>query len=346
MRANSLVAAAELLLAGTLLGVASGGVIAVTVGGAELAATILLGCIFGGTITAAIASTEGFLSRTRAARPLQEAPFLVTFGVECLVSATLITAVGASEAGVRLVRLVPSAASSTEELLPLAVSCALVVAFALLFMLEISRIVEPRTLRNIVLSRYHWPRWEERLFLSVDVVLSARLHESLDPAGFQRFLNEVFRLASDAINDHRGEIYQYVGDEIVVTWIVGGAQGNSQPIDCFFAIEASLGKQALEFEREFKDTPQLRATLHAGRVFSGEIGGRKRAILFHGDVMDAAPRLQQAARHFERRFVVSADALQRVAGSERYVLEPLGSWPWRGRVEPVELYAVIAPRAP
>jgi len=74
-------------------------------------------------------------------------------------------------------------------------------------------------------------------------------------------------------------------------------------------------------------------------VISGEIGGSKRDIVFHGDVMNTAARLEQATRDLDRRFLVSADALSRLAGTERYALEPLGPQALRGRAAPVEVYS-------
>jgi len=49
---------------------------------------------------------------------------------------------------------------------------------------------------------------------------STPLAERLGPASVHEFLNRVFQLASDPIDDHEGEIYQYVGDEVVITWLL------------------------------------------------------------------------------------------------------------------------------
>jgi adenylate cyclase len=74
-------------------------------------------------------------------------------------------------------------------------------------------------------------------------------------------------------------------------------------------------------------------------VISGEVGGRKRDIVFHGDVMNTASRLEHVTRDLDRRFIVSADALRRLAGTESYALEHLGPQALRGRAAPVEVYA-------
>ena len=334
----------RLLLVGTLIGVAYGGVIGRTFRGTPLIGS-LVGAIDGATIAAAIAATEIFLLRTRWGRPLQQAPFLVTFGVKWLAYGMVITAVNERSPGARMLGPVLGAAPLQGLELLLGVSFSFVAAFAVLFVLEISQIVGTRNLRNILLGRYHRPRVEERFFLFVDVEGSTSLAERIGPAAVHRFLGGVFRVASDPIGDHGGEIYQYVGDEMVVTWTVAEARGDARPIACFFAIVTALEEMAPEFEREFGVAPRLRAALHAGPVISGEIGDSKRDIVFHGDVINTAARLEQTTRDVDRRFLVSTDALRRLAATERYALEPLGPQALRGRAAPVEVYAVGGTRS-
>jgi adenylate cyclase len=327
-----------ILLVGTLVGVAYGGLINLAVGGSGLTGS-LVGAVTGGTITVVIGSIEIFWLPSRRGLALQQAPFLVTFGVKWLVYGTVITAVNLGALGERVLGVFagePPEASSTA---PLAVVFSFVVTFAFLFVFETGNIVGRRTLRNIVLGRYHRPRSEERFFLFVDIAGSTALAERIGPAAVHHFLNRVFRLASDPIDDYGGEIYQYVGDEMVVTWTAADGREDARPIACLFAIRAALDEAAPKFEREFGMAPGIRAALHAGPVISGEIGGSKRDIVFHGDVMNTASRLEQATRDLDRRFLVSADALSRLAGTERYALEPLGPQALRGRAAPVEVYA-------
>jgi adenylate cyclase len=157
-----------------------------------------------------------------------------------------------------------------------------------------------------------------------------------------RFLGEVFRLASEPIDDHRGEIYQYVGDEMVITWTEAAGRDHARPLACFFAIEQALARAAPRFEREFGAVPRLRAALHAGSVISGEVGGSRRAIVYHGDVMNTTSRIEQATRDLERKFLVSEDALARLEGLEGFVLDDLGLQQLRGRAAAMRIYAVVA----
>ena len=191
-------------------------------------------------------------------------------------------------------------------------------------------------------GRYHRSRTEERFFLFVDIIGSTPLAERIGPGAVHRFLGEVFRLASDPIDDARGEVHQYVGDEMVITWTVTKGRDGARPLACFFAIEQALAQAAPEFAREFGAVPRLRAALHAGPVITGEVGGSRRAIVYHGDVMNTTARIEQATRDLERQFLVSADALERLADLEGFACENLGLQQLRGRAAAMQVYAVTA----
>ena len=104
--------------------------------------------------------------------------------------------------------------------------------------------------------------------------------------------------------------------------------------------QSALASAAPAFLRDFGVEPRVRGAIHAGRVIVGEVGGSKRDIVFHGDVLNTASRLEQLARERNSRLVVSATALERCRGTELYALEDLGAHVLRGRASPMLVYAV------
>ena len=316
----------------------------------------LLGAVLGapaGAINAmlligTIVGAEIFLPRTRLGHALETAPFLVTVAVKALVYGAVITFVFGSKLGRRIVvaaLLSPDAAAAALQGAmprPVAIAIAFSMSLSLILVLQMSRLIGERTLLDILLGRYHRPRAEERFFLFVDIAGSTPIAERIGPAAVHRFLGEVFRLASDPIDDHGGEVYQYVGDEIVITWTLAEGRGGARALACFFAIEQALDRAAPDFAREFGAEPRLRAALHAGPVITGEVGGSRRAIVYHGDVMNTTSRIEQATRDLERKYLVSSDALERLDGADAYTLEDLGLQRLRGRAAAVRVYAVKA----
>lgn len=324
-----------------LVGIAYGSLLHVVayrepLGGALTGA--LIGAIQGFILSSTIGPMEIFGVRTRLGRAVERAPFLVTLVVKSLVYGSIVAFVNVVEPGTRLLGLRPGGG----PLQVLAVIFSFLATLAFIFVLQISQIVGGRTLRDWMLGRYHRPRREERFFLFVDIVGSSSLAERIGPVGVHQFLNRVFLLASDPVDEHRGEVYQYVGDEMVITWTEDQGRLGGRPIRCFVAIEAVLESAAPEFNRDFGMAPRVRGALHAGPVIVGEVGGRKRDIVFHGDVMNTTSRLEQVARELDRRLVISADAMSRLMVAEPYAFEDLGPRVLRGRASPVRIYAVAS----
>jgi adenylate cyclase len=297
---------------------------------------LIIGSIHGFLIGAVITPLEVFGTRTRLGRAIDQAPFLVTLLVKVAIYGSVIAVVNFYEPGTRLVG-VPVVTTRVQFL---GMIFSFVVTGVFLFVFQISLILGGRTLRDWVLGRYHRPREETRFFLFVDLAGSTALAERLGPVGVHRFLNRIFTLASDPIDDHRGEIYQYVGDEMVVTWTEAEGRPDARPLGCFFDLERALQAAGPAFLSDFGVAPRVRGAVHAGPVVAGEVGGSKRDIVFHGDVLNTAARLEQMAREGDHRLVVSADAAERCLGVERYALQDLGARALRGRAAPVAVYAV------
>ncbi len=91
-------------------------------------------------------------------------------------------------------------------------------SFAFAFMLSISRLLGQNVLLNFITGRYYWPRLEERILLFLDMEGSTGLAERLGPLAFHRLLNRFVTDLTAPIVAAQGEIYAYVGDELIATW--------------------------------------------------------------------------------------------------------------------------------
>lgn len=312
----------------------------------------MLGSISGAvdfvTMAALIGGAENFLPRTRFGRALERAPFLAVFAIKAVVYSAVILSVvggrlGTNVAGLLVAQdLVQKMNLKLQTKLPLGLllPTAFLTTFFFLLVHQLRMLVGASTLRDIVLGRYHRARLEDRFFLFVDIVGSTPLAERLGPVAGNRFLGRVFQLASDPIDDHHGEVYQYVGDEMVITWKATQGRVSAQPLACYFAIERALENAAAEFTQEFGSVPRLRGALHAGSVITGEVGGSRRAIVFHGDVMNTTSRLENATRELGRPFLVSEDALNLLDCKDGYEAVDLGPQQLRGRAAPLRVYAI------
>ena len=208
---------------------------------------------------------------------------------------------------------------------------------------SIANIIGPRAFLNFVTGRYHAPIEENRFVLFVDIAGSTGLAERLGGVGIHRLLDRVFRLLTLAVVDHRGEVLDYVGDEVIVTWREDGGAVDCRPLRCFMAMRDELARASDQLEREFGAVPQIRGALHFGPVIIGEIGDVKRAIVFNGDVMNTAARLEELSRTVDGGFLASRAAMERFNAPPPFAVHDLGRMPIRGRIDGIDVVGIETP---
>jgi adenylate cyclase len=218
-----------------------------------------------------------------------------------------------------------------------------VISVLMNLVLVIANLIGPRALLNFITGRYHAPVEENRFVLFVDIAGSTGLAERLGGIGIHRFLDRTFRLLTVAVVDTRGEVLNYVGDEVIVTWPERGGAIDCRPLRCFVAMRDELLRASSQFEREFGAAPRIRGSLHFGPVIVGEIGDIKRAIVFNGDVMNTAARLEELSRNVEGGFIASRAAMARFSSAPPFAVRDLGQLPIRGRADGIDVVGLDAP---
>nr|WP_297782774.1 adenylate/guanylate cyclase domain-containing protein [uncultured Allomuricauda sp.] len=192
-------------------------------------------------------------------------------------------------------------------------------------------------LLNFFSGKYHQPQEESRVFMFLDMKSSTSLAEKLGNEIYFRFLSDYYNQLSDAIIKFKGEVYQYVGDEIVVTWKKNDGTQHHNCIRCFYAMKESLQKKSTYFEETYGVVPSFRAGLHFGQVTTGEIGALKKEIFFTGDVLNVTARIQKLCKPMQKEIVISEQLANELSPNDLR-LEQLGNMELEGREEPVELF--------
>jgi adenylate cyclase len=310
--------------------------------GGSIFVSIVTGVLNGVLIAGAISGIEIFLLREGTSmKRLLRLPFIAVFLLKtALYGGIVCVAIAGTPyfASLFPAQNPPAAIDPRDALVTLGFSLAVTMIFVIV--LQAAGLVGRRTFRNLVLGRYRRPRAERRFFLFVDVVGSTAIAERLGPMQAHRFLAAVFSAAAEPVAASRGEVYQYVGDEIVVTWTESEGIPQARPLRCFFLMEESLNKSRENFRERFSAVPELRAALHLGEVIAGEVGEQRRAIVYHGDVMNTAARLEQATRDLGVRFIASAAAIAALGPLPDVDLKDLGALTLRGRQEPIRAWGI------
>lgn len=217
------------IMAGTLIGIIYGGLIG-SAGWGQALIGGYIGAIHGMILSSCIGLLEIFAVRTKIGRRVEQAPLVLTILIKGMIYGTVITIVEVGNIGEMLIFGEVSDPLTTSAFAPMSIVFSFMITFIICFLMQISHLVGGRTLINLVLGRYHRPRMEERFFLFVDIIGSTRIAEKIGPLSMHRFLNRVFALIADPVTDQHGEIHQYVGDEIVITWRVAEGRQAARPL--------------------------------------------------------------------------------------------------------------------
>lgn len=285
----------------------------------------------------AIGCIEIFARQGAVQEWLNRLSFLGLLAVRSTVYAVIIIAIQLLQVGERAAGL---RMQTTIEDFGLALVYSAVISVLLNLGFSVVNLIGPRVFMNFVSGRYHSPVEENRFVLFVDIAGSTGLAERLGGIGIHRLLDRIFRLLTESVVDYRGEVLNYVGDEIIVTWPERNGAVDCRPLCCFVAMRAALQKAAPQFEREFGAVPQIRGSLHFGPVIIGEIGDVKPAIVFNGDVMNTAARLEELSRKVDGGFLASRAAMARFAAPPPFPVSDLGTLPIRGRVDGIDVVGI------
>jgi len=216
----------------------------------------------------------------------------------------------------------------------------IVLAVGMLFVLQMNRMIGANVLRYFVAGRYHRPTVEERIFLFLDLERSTTLAERLGSDRYFELLRRFVDDLTDPIVASRGEIYQYAGDEVVVTWPLAEGVRAANCVRCFFWSQEAVAREALRYTRDFGTVPRFRAGLHGGLVTAGELGDLRRQIVFVGDILNTAARLEEYAKRTGLDLVVSDSLLRRLELPPGVLARRCGELELRGKEAPVAAYSL------
>jgi adenylate cyclase len=209
----------------------------------------------------------------------------------------------------------------------------------IVFFRQLDRILGPGVLLSYLLGRYHRPHREARIFMFLDLKSSTTIAEQLGAEAYLDFVNDFFRDISGPVLDNAGEIYEYVGDEVVLTWKQERGLKSAQCLQVFFDIDTIIESRRDRYMDRYGVVPEYRAGVHLGEVMTAEIGDLKKGLVFNGDVLNTGARIQGECARLGKRLVSSAKLVDCLTLPAGWGAEYLGPVPLRGKADPVELVA-------
>lgn len=190
-------------------------------------------------------------------------------------------------------------------------------------------------------GRYHTARQEMRVFMFLDMHSSTKIAETLGNKLYFQLLNELYADITDPIVDARGQIYQYVGDEVSVSWPLRRGIGRHRCVRCFLAIREKLHKRAAHYRSRYGIVPTFKAGFHYGEVTTGEVGLVKKERIFSGDVVNTTARIQDICNTLGVDNLLSKELLDILQLPSTYVVREMGDIDLRGKREPMSLWTIV-----
>ncbi|MEL7145627.1 MAG: adenylate/guanylate cyclase domain-containing protein [Bacteroidota bacterium] len=192
---------------------------------------------------------------------------------------------------------------------------------------------------SMMTGKYHLPKTEERIFMFLDLKGSTSIAEHLGNKRYLHFLKALFSDITDPILANGGQIYQYVGDEVVISWPTTDGINENRCVRCFFDVQQTLVALQDEYIEKYQVAPAFKAGLHYGNVVAGEVGIIKRDITYSGDTLNTAARIQGMCNQHESSLLLSA-RLANLMTLQSFKVKNLGSLELRGKLESIEIIAV------
>lgn len=214
-----------------------------------------------------------------------------------------------------------------------------------LFLLQVNDKFGPGILGKFLMGKYHRPKKEKRFFMFLDMRSSTTIAEKLGNEQYFNLLSDLFDDITDTILDHEGEIYQYVGDEIVISWTKKNGVKKANCLNCFIQIQNKLISLNQHYKNKYGLIPEFKAGLHCGEVMAGEIGSIKKDIVYSGDVLNTTARIQELCNQYNVDFLLSKKAFDLMEDNDQFDLISLGSIELRGKESEINLNTISLSKA-
>lgn len=215
-----------------------------------------------------------------------------------------------------------------------------IVSFFIYFLQVVKTKIGDRIMINLILGKYHNPMVETRIFMFLDMKDSTTHAESLGHIKFSSLIQDSLNDLTSAIIEHKVEVYQYVGDEAVLTWNLKDGFENANCLQVYYTFMNTLKSRKMYYENKFGFVPFFKAGVHLGEVTVSEVGIIKREIAYHSDVLNTAARIQGKCNEFKSELLISEKLKTDLEDQKFFHFEHIGGISLKGKQQLVNIYKV------
>lgn len=211
--------------------------------------------------------------------------------------------------------------------------------FGMALIRQVNQMLGYGKLQKYLKGDFYEPQQEFRIFMFLDLQSSTTIAEKLGHIRYSRLLQDCFSDLNVVIA-YQTEIYQYVGDEVVLTWDLKGGINRTNCFEAFFKFKERLASRSDYYQRNYDTIPFFKAGMNAGNITVAEIGKFKREIAYHGDTINTAARIQEKCNVFNRDLLISEDLYTLIKSTKKYEFRELGDINLKGKKQQVPIFSV------
>ncbi|MTI20452.1 adenylate/guanylate cyclase domain-containing protein [Fulvivirga sp. RKSG066] len=215
----------------------------------------------------------------------------------------------------------------------------LVVDFFMVVLRQINLLLGDSNLWKLLRGKFYDPHEEERIFMFLDLQSSTNLAEKLGHIKYSMFIQDCFNDLG-VVAENEAEIYQYVGDEVILTWQLKDGIKNNNCIKAYFNFKKQLENKSVYYKMTYDSLPFFKAGMNAGLVTVTEVGKYKKEIAYHGDAINTAARIQGKCNSLKQEFLISAILREKLTSDPSFTYKDLGDIDLRGKKEDVTVFGV------
>ena len=185
------------------------------------------------------------------------------------------------------------------------------------------------------------PKLVMRGFLFIDLNNATSIAEKLGSERYAKLLRHCFQLLNELVSVSNFEVYQYVGDEAVITWKANYADADWKAIQLFNDYKAYLEENKETFIQEYQLQPTFKCAIHYGEAVVSEIGKDKKYLVYHGDVLNTTSRLLSKCHFYKTDCIISEETIQNKAKiTAKYELNAITLKDLKGKQQFINAYTV------
>jgi adenylate cyclase len=217
---------------------------------------------------------------------------------------------------------------------------ALFISFLVSFIKQVNQKFGPGILGPMILGKYFKPQQEERIFMFLDLRSSTTYAEQIGHVKYSEMIQDCFYDLATQVEKYQAEIYQYVGDEAILTWKIAKGLRNENCLRVFFGFDEQLKDRTAHYKEKYGFVPEFKAGANSGLVMVAEIGEIKKEIAYHGDVLNTAARIQGQCNLYGKNLLISEQLKNMLGGLNNFTVELIGTLELKGKSELVSIYSI------